>query len=335
MVGCLRAGAIPIVHRHADREGRRLPHRARRGGGGGDHGGEHRQVRACDGVQAARVGRRGRRLARARSGLAAQSEAFEAVALAADDPAIMYYTSGSTGHPKGRDARRARDLGLARVGVVLARPAARRPDVVHRGHRVEQGGDEHPLRAVELRARRCCSTTAEFEPRARLELLARHRVTVFCAAAPSCAAWSRKMSRASTSRRCVMGVRRGDRQPGDRAALGRRDRRAAPRRLRADGDADDGAELSVRAGEARLDGEAVAGHRGRALAPDGTLAPPGAPGELAIRLPHPQVMLGYWQEPRSPRPRRPRSTASSTGSPATSCAGTTRAISSTKGAPTT
>ena len=33
------------------------------------------------------------------------------------------------------------------------------------------------------------------------------------------------------------------------------------------------------------------------LAADGTLAPAGAPGELAIRLPHPQVMLGYWQEP--------------------------------------
>jgi acyl-coenzyme A synthetase/AMP-(fatty) acid ligase len=33
------------------------------------------------------------------------------------------------------------------------------------------------------------------------------------------------------------------------------------------------------------------------VAPDGALAPAGAPGELAIRLPHPQVMLGYWQEP--------------------------------------
>ena len=33
------------------------------------------------------------------------------------------------------------------------------------------------------------------------------------------------------------------------------------------------------------------------VGPDGTLAHGSATGELAIRLPNPQVMLGYWQEP--------------------------------------
>jgi acyl-coenzyme A synthetase/AMP-(fatty) acid ligase len=44
-------------------------------------------------------------------------------------------------------------------------------------------------------------------------------------------------------------------------------------------------------------GQPLPGTEVALLAADGTLAPPGAAGELAVRLPNPQVMLGYWQDP--------------------------------------
>jgi acyl-coenzyme A synthetase/AMP-(fatty) acid ligase len=137
-----------------------------------------------------------------------------------------------------------------------------------------------------------------FDPRARLELLARHRVTVFCAAA-------------TELRRLVAEDFSGADLPALRLAVSAGET-VNPEIVR---------RWVEKTGVPLLDGYGQTetlmtvlnypclpvkpGSMGKPLpgtevalvAPDGALAPAGAPGELAIRLPHPQVMLGYWQEP--------------------------------------
>ena len=210
------------VHRHADREGRDVPRRTLRRGRGGDHCGEHGEVRGCRAVQAARLGRRRRRLARAPRGArdAARDVRRRRARRRRSRDHVLHV--GLDREPEGGDARGARDLGVARVGVVLARPPAGRLHVVHRGHRLEQGGHEHPVRPVELR-----------RAGALLRRPLRSAVPPGApCAAPGHGVLCRRHRAAPSDRRGLLGVRSlgaaargvrgGNGQPGGRAALGAR-----------------------------------------------------------------------------------------------------------------
>ena len=206
--------------------------------------------------------------------------------IAAQDPVAMYYTSGSTGNPKAV-THAARALYAWRLASQLWHDL--KPDDLM--WCTADTGWSKAGTAILFGPWSCGAAVlfyqGKFDPRERLALLAKHRVTVFCAAA-------------TEFRRLV----NEDVSPYDLSAL----------------------RLTVSAGET-VNPEIVRRWRERAGVPllDGygqteTLmtvlnypflpVKPGSmgkplpgvdtailDGQLAIRLPNPQMMLGYWNEP--------------------------------------
>ncbi len=229
--------------------------------------------------------------------LAAQSAAFETVALAADDPAIMYYTSGSTGNPKGV-THAARAIWAWRVSAwywLDLRPGDLMWCTADTGW--SKAGTSILFGPWSCGAQ-VLSYDGRFDPRLRLELLARHRVTVFCAAATELrrliaedftgfdlTALRLAVSAGETVNPEV--VRRWVEKTGVPLldGYGQTETLMTVLNYRC---------LPVKPGAM---GQPLPGTEVALVTADRRLAPAGEPGELAIRLPHPQVMLGYWREP--------------------------------------
>ena len=229
--------------------------------------------------------------------LAGQPDSFAAVALAADEPAIMYYTSGSTGNPKGV-THAARAIWAWRVSAWYWLDL--RPDDLM--WCTADTGWSKAGTSILFGPWSCGAQVlfydGRFDPRLRLELLARHRVTVFCAAATELrrliaedfsgfdlGALRLAVSAGETVNPEV--VRRWVEKTGVALLDGYGQTETLMTVLNYPC-------LPVKPGSM---GQPLPGTEVALLAPDGTLALPGAAGELAVRLPNPQVMLGYWQDP--------------------------------------
>jgi acyl-coenzyme A synthetase/AMP-(fatty) acid ligase len=219
------------------------------------------------------------------------------VALAAEDPAILYYTSGSTGHPKGV-AHAARALFAWRVSAAYWLDLGERDVMWCTADTGWSKAGTSILFGPWSRGAAVVFYDGPFDPVRRLALLARHRVTVFCAAA-------------TELRRLI----HEDVSSHDLSAL----------RLAVSAGETVNPEIVARwqalTGVKLLDGYGqtetlmtVVNYRALAVKPgsmgkplpglaiavvDAARRPVAAdePGELAIRLPNPQMMLGYWNEP--------------------------------------
>lgn len=229
--------------------------------------------------------------------LLAQDDRFEAVEVDADDPAIMFYTSGSTGMPKGV-CHAARALYAwrfsARYWLSLAED-----DVMWC---TADTGWSKAGTSILFGPWSCGATVffydGPFDPEKRLELLARHGVTVYCAAATEI----RQILRLKPSRAKLEALRltvsAGETVNPDivnawMAEVGS---------LLLDGYGQTETLMTilnypfmkVKPGSM---GRPLMGIEAAVLREDGTVASTDENGRLAIRAPNPQLMLGYWNDP--------------------------------------
>lgn len=226
----------------------------------------------------------------------AMPETFEIAVMQPDDPAIIYYTSGSTGHPKGvTHAARAlyswrvsaeywlglnqgdviwctADTGWAKAGTsVIFGPWSRGAAVVfHDG---------------------------PFEARRRLELIERYRVNVFCAAATE----FRLLVQEDISRFDLSSLRQvvSAGESVNPAVLNRWQELTGIPLREAYGQTETLMTILTMADQASKAGSMGVASPGTEIAvldEAGCRKPPGGTGQLALRLPHPQMMLGYWQD---------------------------------------
>lgn len=228
---------------------------------------------------------------------AQESKQFECAAMANEDPALLYYTSGSSGHPKGvLHACRAlyawrlsaawwqtlgeddvkwctSDTGWAKAGTgILFGPWSRGSCVLF--------------------------FDGKFDPAHRLRLLAKYKVTVFCAPATEfrhlitapVADHDLSALRLSVSAGESVNpevVRRWHELTGAQLLDGYGQTETLMTVLNYPC-------MPVKPGSM---GKPIPGTRFEILGEDGSLLGDGEEGQLAMQLPNPQFMLGYWNNP--------------------------------------
>lgn len=222
---------------------------------------------------------------------------FKAAVVAAEDPAIMYYTSGSTGNPKGvLHASR----GLYSWWVSAAYWLDLQPgDVIW--CTADTGWSKAGTSILfGPWARGACSLFYDgpFDPLGRLKLLERYRVNVYCAPATELvrvaeegvAAFDLTALRQTVSAGEAVSPVIAERW---QAATGMPISEAYGQTeslmivLNYPGE-------TVRPGSM---GRPSPGSRIEIIDADGTVLPVGEEGDIALLTPNPQLMLGYWQEP--------------------------------------
>lgn len=229
--------------------------------------------------------------------LDAQPESFACADTALDEPAAIYFTSGSTGLPKGvTHASRAlycwrgsardwldlgpddlmwctADTGWSKAGTsILFGPWSRGSAVLFYDGR--------------------------FDAAERLRLIARHGVTVFCGAATEFRHLVNEDYSKADLGRLRLAVSAGETVNPE--VIRRWQEMTGIPLLEAYGQTETLMTVSNSPGKRAKDGSmgrALPGCQMAVLDPEGRPALPGERGQLALVLPNPQLMLGYWDEP--------------------------------------
>lgn len=222
---------------------------------------------------------------------------FSTAVVAADDPAVLYYTSGSTGHPKGV-LHAARALFAWRVSAQYWQ-GLREDDVMW--CTADTGWSKAGTGI--LYAPWSCGCTVffyngPFEPTRRLDLIARYGVTVFCASATEfrhLVAQDLSRFHAPALRLCASAG-----EAVNPEVIRRWEQATGARLLEAYGQTETLMVASNRLGDptrAGTMGRALPGSELVVLDEGGQRLAAGETGQLALRLPNPQHMLGYYRDP--------------------------------------
>lgn len=225
------------------------------------------------------------------------SDTFDAVSMAGEDPAILYYTSGSTGEPKGA-------MHAAR-GLYAWRGSAR--------YWLGLGADDLMWCTADTGWSKAgtsilfgpWSQGAEvlfydgpFEPAVRLEMLSSYRVTVFCAAATEFRRLIAEDVGSHDLSSLKLAVSAGEALNPE--IVERWQALSGVPLLDGYGQTEtlmtvlNYPRMPVKAGSM---GRPLPGTEVAVIDDGGAFAGAGQPGQLAVRLPNPQQMLGYWKEP--------------------------------------
>ena len=224
------------------------------------------------------------------------SEAIDAAVVGAEDPAIMYYTSGSTGHPKAV-VHAARAIYAWRVSAIYwldLRPGEIIWCTADTGW--SKAGTSILFGPLSCGA---CSFFYDgpFVPQERLRLLRKRNITVYCAAGTELSRVVdeitdrnigplRRVVTAGEAMNPVVaerweeatGIRVDEAYGQTEALMVTLNYPTEPVRYGSMGRPSPGSDLDV------IDAQ------GRRL-------PPGHEGDVALLLPNPQLMLGYWKDP--------------------------------------
>lgn len=224
------------------------------------------------------------------------SEEIAAATVAAEDPAIMYYTSGSTGHPKAV-IHAARAIYAWRVSAIYwldLRPG----DVIWC---TADTGWSKAGTSIIFGPLSCgaCSFFFDgaFDPKERPRLLHKHKVTVYCAPGTELSRVVNEIQRSELGslRRVVTAgeamspvvaerwqqvtdIRIDEAYGQTEALMVALNYPNQPLRYGSMGRPSPGADLDV-------------------IDSSGRRLPAGQEGDLALKVPHPQLMLGYWKDP--------------------------------------
>jgi acyl-coenzyme A synthetase/AMP-(fatty) acid ligase len=222
----------------------------------------------------------------------------EPAPVAAEDPAVMYYTSGSTGEPKGV-------LHAARA-LYAWRESARYWLTLAPGERMWCTADTGWSKAGTSilfgpwsQGATVLFYDGPFDPRVRFELLARHGITVFCAAATELRRLLLEDVSGFDLSRLRLTVSAGESVNPE--VLEAWERRVGVPLLDGYGQTEtlmtvlNYPGMPVKPGSM---GRPLPGVHAAVLTGEHTVATAGARGRLLIRAPNPQLMLGYWDDPQ-------------------------------------
>ena len=304
MLGCLKLGAIPIPSIEMLTEGDvayRLEH--------AEAAGAITTAAQC-GKFAAHAARLRARLSVGGAppgwtdfdaALAARSPRFAAARLSAEDPAIIYYTSGSSGKPKGV-THAARALFGWRVSAWYWLSLTER-DIIWCS---ADTGWSKAGTSILFGPWSCGAAVlfynGPFDPRRRLELLRRYGVTVFCAAATELRRLLLLDLENAALPRLRLTVSAGE-TVNPEIVTAWQSRTGVPL-LDGYGQTEtlmtvlNYPAMNVKPGSM---GKPLPGTEAAVIDAEGREVPAGETGMLALRLPNPQLMLGYWRAPELSR----------------------------------
>ena len=229
--------------------------------------------------------------------LDAQPAAFACADTGLEDPSAIYFTSGSTGLPKG--------VTHAARALYCWRGSARDWLDLGRGDLMWCTADTGWSKAGTSilfgpwsQGAAVLFYDGPFDATERLRLMARHGVNVFCGAATEFRRLIDEDLSGVDLSRLRLAVSAGESVNPE--VTRRWQSLTGIPLLEAYGQTETLMTVANRPGQSARDGSmgcSLPGCRMAVLDPDGKPLPPGERGELALVLPNPQLMLGYWEEP--------------------------------------
>ncbi len=241
---------------------------------------------------------------------AADGAAMPDVAVAADDPATIFYTSGSTGHPKGvvsthrniLSALMSWELDYAAAGLVsgVTPPVSEHQPATLLAVPLFHATGSHAVYLMSYRAQRKLVSMYKWDPELAAELIERERITQFVAPAAMTGDLVRiaRETRRDLSSLATVGGGGAPRAPEQVKQIGSSFAKALPNT--GWGMTETNAIGTGIGGEEYLQRPASSGRCSAVLdlkvvAPDGSELPAGERGELLVR--GTSLFQGYWNRP--------------------------------------